>query len=180
MNTGKIGMYIRPKLCVEHQNRISIIDSHDFSKVERKMKELYPFMTEEYITRGIFALKQYYASALFDPSNGHAISKEIDPFWHVHMLFSKEYQGFCEAVVGEFMHHKPLERSSKKEMAKARRLYRYTIQVLENVFTKLDKHFWPKKNVDAHTICFHFGNGSMYTQIQAFRLFAPRGHAYEV
>lgn len=35
------------------------------------------------------------------------MSKEVDQLWHTFILFTKEYQRFCEQVASRFLHHAP-------------------------------------------------------------------------
>lgn len=171
---------IKISLCEEHRRRIKIIDSEDYSGVMRKMREQFPHMKQVELEEGIFALKQYYATALFDPSNGHAVSAEVDPFWHAHMLFSHQYDSFCKRVVGEMMHHQPMDKSDKKQLKKGVRLYRYTLQILGKVFKTVGDKMWAKKEIKSHLICMHFGNSRTYEDIQPIRIFEPMGYTFEV
>ena len=34
-------------------------------------------------------------------------SPKVDKVWHQFILFTKSYRGFCEELLGEFMHHTP-------------------------------------------------------------------------
>jgi hypothetical protein len=34
-------------------------------------------------------------------------SRQVDEVWHQFILFTKEYNGFCEDYLGSFMHHSP-------------------------------------------------------------------------
>ncbi len=35
------------------------------------------------------------------------IGKPVDDMWHVHILFTQDYDGFCHATGGKFLHHRP-------------------------------------------------------------------------
>lgn len=35
------------------------------------------------------------------------MSSEVDNLWHTFLLFTKEYQGFCNDMFGKFIHHCP-------------------------------------------------------------------------
>jgi hypothetical protein len=125
-------------LCVtspEHLKRISRIDAEDFSqvlaKVKKDAKKNGTAHSEKYLEDGLLGLKQYYAIAMLDPANAHAISAELDPFWHAHMLFSNEYMSFCNDVVGEYMHHVPLSHDNLVEVGRVKMLYGYTISTLK-------------------------------------------------
>lgn len=48
------------------------------------------------------------------PHERFAPSKLIDIGWHAFLLYTKEYQDFCQRVAGRFLHHEPKEGSSIK------------------------------------------------------------------
>lgn len=171
-------------LHAEQKRRLFLIDSEDYSSVIRKVTE---YFTEigfvpptNYIERGVYSLKQYYAVALLDPANAHAVSAPVDPFWHSHILHSEQYMSFCEMVVGEYMHHRPLDHSKTLHLDAVRRLYSYTLDVLPQLFSIVDEVFWPQGLSDAAIICWHKGNQGIYTEVQPYRLFEPteRGVGY--
>lgn len=170
----------------DHERRLSYIDSEDYSGVARKVAEYLDILklqpSERYFERGVFALKQYYAVALFDPANGHAVSRSLDPFWHFHVLHTEQYVEFCNKVVGEYMHHRPLNRENLEHVATMRRLYGYTYEILEKLFSSVDGEFWPSNVSDVDLICWHKGNQTIYREIQAHRLFEPtsRGVGYDL
>lgn len=178
-------------MCSEHQRRLQLIDSEDYSGIIRKTREVLQAegrqrVSNRYLEEGVFALKQYYAIALLDPANGHAISAAIDPFWHAHLLHSRQYVAFCDKVVGEFMHHIPLDRGNDAQMKNIRTLYEYTIRAINEIFlpSAIDQNFWPPGIMDVHLICWHFGNSVAYPEVQHLRLFGPdpdgQNHAFDI
>lgn len=177
---------LRVKVYPEHVSRIKFIDQEDLSAVGRKTKEilisngLNP--SAEYIETGLFCLKQYYVLAMLDPANAHAISDIVDPFWHAHILHSEQYIPFCNKVVGEYMHHRPLDKSNTEHVKIISQLYEYTHTVLQSFFINVDNLFWPKAISDATLICWHKGNSSIYQDLQKIRLlepsFAGQGYAH--
>lgn len=178
---------IRMKLNNEHIVRIKLIDQEDFSSIVRKTREILLAsgrndISDEYLERGVFALKQYYALAMLDPANAHAISDIVDPFWHAHILHSEQYVPFCTSVVGEYMHHRPLDKSNAGHVEIISRLYDYTHTVLQSFFVNVDDLFWPKAVSDVTLICWHKGNSSIYQDLQKIRLlepsFAGQGYAH--
>ncbi len=160
-----------------HLRRIEILDGIDFTAVGKKVMadaaKRGEILSEEYIERGILALKQYYVIAILDPANGHAVSPAVDKFWHAHMLFSSEYEKHCKMMVGEYMHHEPLDHDDHKKVKKVRALYGYTIDSFDKVFNRVDRKFWPKTLSNKELICWHFGNTIMYMELQPHRLFDP-------
>ncbi|MCA9361741.1 hypothetical protein KC906_00040 [Candidatus Kaiserbacteria bacterium] len=153
-----------------HQERLAYIDSCDFSRYFDKAVELDLISGNVDREAIIFALKQYYAIAMLDPANGHAVSDVVDPLWHAHMLFSEEYAQFCSIVVGEYMHHTPLLKNDDAMRMKVRALYDYTLLRLRECFSHVDERMWPAL-LDERLICMHKGNQSIYIDMQAARLF---------
>jgi hypothetical protein len=149
-----------------HQPRLERIDAEDFSSVKKKVAldlEKIGIVTDEaYLDAGILALKQYYAVALLDPNNSHAISDTLDPFWHAHILFSQRYTDFCQDVAGAFMHHFPLDHDNNAQVENVDALYRYTINTLPKLFTVTDSRFWPQQLSRERLICMHKGNQEVY------------------
>lgn len=41
------------------------------------------------------------------PGNGFAPSKMVDIGWHTFLMYTREYQEFCQRVAGHFIHHAP-------------------------------------------------------------------------
>ncbi len=157
---------IRISLSDFHIKRIRRIDEEDFSPIKKKyMKDCMLAgnpVTEEYVDRGILALKQYYAVALLDPNNSHAVSDTVDPLWHTHMLFSQRYMDFCNDVVGVYMHHMPLDHDYELGVENVAKLYDYTREVLDLFFEQIDEHFWPRTMPRERLICWHKGNQGVY------------------
>jgi hypothetical protein len=183
-NTSRLISTIKLPLQEEHRKRLAVIASADYSGVIRKTKEYYieigKPVSDEYLSEGIFGLQQYYAVALLDPANAHAVSAPVDPFWHFHILHTQDYFSFCDQVVGEYMHHQPLNHAVETQVENVRTLYQYTIEILDKIFTEVNPHFWPEDFSDAAMICFHKGNQELYPSVQPIRLFAPdvRGRNY--
>jgi len=143
----------------EHIRRLRVIDDEDYSGVIRKTQEILTAAgkspTREFLERGVEALKLYYAIPVLDPANAHAISFELDPFWHSHMLHSKLYTRFCQEAIGEYLHHEPLDKTDAVHLAGAARLYAYTVEVLNEAFKYVDSYFWSPEVTNARLICFH-------------------------
>jgi hypothetical protein len=142
-------------------DRLQAIDKHDFTQTlavcvrDRTLKQK---NTDKHHMQGmLFALKQYYALPVLDPFNMHAVSDEVDDLWHAHMLCSKDYTGFCEKVIGYFMHHEPLDKDNFRAVAHVRAQYDYTIECLSKWFTNVSEVFWPRSVSDTRLICVHFG-----------------------
>ena len=152
------------------QVRLQRIDTEDYSGVRRKVREELAKQgiaaSEDYLDRGILALKQYYAVAMLDPNNMHAVSDVIDPFWHMHILHTKQYVSFCDDVIGDYMHHDPLDHADTEELRAVKRLYDYTLEVYERMFNHVDPEFHPEDQPLNRMICVHGGTSSSELQQQ--------------
>jgi len=168
---------INARITPDQHRRIQRIDAEDFDLVMLKVAEdlaaTGKVVTRDYLERGIFALKQYYAVAMLDPANAHSITRPIDPFWHAHILCTAEYRKFCDDVVGEYMDHVPLDKRNPNKVKNVRQLYAYTIKIIPRLFLDIDLDFWPEASSDDDLICYHKGNQQIYRDLQRDRLFAP-------
>lgn len=63
-------------------------------------------------------------------------SDAIDGVWHTFLLFTREYERFCRAHVGEYLHHEPFE--TPKPHA-----YVATRACAQQLFGSLDPSLWP-------------------------------------
>lgn len=157
--------------------RLQRIDEEDFSLVMKKVREELALqniqVTDDYLIRGINALKQYYAIALLDPANAHAIPANLDPFWHMHILCTEQYFKFCNDVIGEYMHHMPLDRDDPAKVKNVSELYAYSLEMAPKLFHDPDRIFWAREFNQDDVICMHKGNQSIYLSIQKDRLFEP-------
>lgn len=70
------------------------------------------------------------------------ISQQIDPFWHVHLLFSQDYMEICKTVVGQFLHHHPTITQADRDRLAGPYLSE-TIALYTAYFGTPDEKFWP-------------------------------------
>jgi hypothetical protein len=123
--------------------KLHLIDCFDYSPVVRRVGKEKGVRDEVYLAQGVENLKRYYAVALLDPLNQHAVSASVDPFWHNHILFTHEYVEFCDSVFGQYIHHKPLDADDLPEVQRVRELYAYTREVYRMMFSSVDQTWWP-------------------------------------
>ena len=145
-----------------HKEKLLQIDNFDYSKVLKKVDRDSGGLTDKYLEEGMLALKKYYAVALLDPLNEHAVSLYVDPFWHSHVLFTKDYTKFCNSIFGGYIHHSPLDPDDTKEVERVGSLYNYTISIYDQIFKEYDKNWWPSLERKSQgfsavkPICFHY------------------------
>lgn len=145
-----------------HQRkRIERIDGENFKPILRKVAEDLSekgyVVSADYLSAGEFALKQYHAIAILDPRNEHAISDMLDPFWHAQILHTQGYIAFCDELVGQYIHHLPLDPADVMMIARLRVLYPYTTNLIKSVFDEVDDHFFPSNIPDSRLVCMHCG-----------------------
>lgn len=140
-----------------HRQRLELIDNFDYSNVLWKVKaDLGAIATEEYLKEGIENLKKYYAVALLDPLNEHAVSEKVDPFWHSHILFTKEYMDFCNSIFNQYIHHEPLNPLNRSEVRQVTSLYDYTLDIYNELFYDMSDDWWPPADSGLfNAICRH-------------------------
>ena len=129
--------------CCEERRSSSAVFFHGFET------------TQEWLDEGVLALKQYYAVALLDPFNRHAVSDAIDPFWHAHILHTKQYAEFCDNVFHHYVHHIPLDHADTQAVGLMRKLYDYTYQVYEDMFGYVNPEFFASQLEDERLVCMH-------------------------
>lgn len=177
LKMNHVSSSIIAQVTANQMSRLRRIDAENYTLVAKKAAEglgkTGVVVTKEYLERAIFALKQYYAVAMLDPANAHAVTFSIDPFWHAHILFTEQYRKFCDDVVGEYMDHVPLDHDDSEKVQNVRDLYDYTLDVLPKLFQDIDPIFWPQEVHRADLICYHKGNEDIYTCLQSDRLFEP-------
>jgi hypothetical protein len=127
-----------------HREKIGALDAFDFNPVRKKVAHDLQ-ATAPYVEQGIENLKRYYVVALLDPLNQHAVSSFVDPFWHTHALFTRDYRDFCLSIYGYFIHHEPLDPDDAAQVEHVRRLYDYTLDVYHRIFLDVDVAWWPPR-----------------------------------
>ncbi|MFY3791820.1 hypothetical protein ACOQFO_09005 [Ureibacillus sp. MALMAid1270] len=146
---------IKVPLTELQKEKIKVIDEFDYNPIKTKFKEEFLDLTDRYLSDGIENLKRYYVVALLDPENMHAVSNYVDPFWHIHLVFTKEYHAFCNEVFGQYIHHSPLQRENREMVNHVRALYKYTREIYDEIFTSVDDNWWPAAE-SATEICYHY------------------------
>lgn len=151
---------VRIPLGVAQRAALVRICQEDFQRIKQKVREELlargQSVTDEYLERGIQALRQYHAVAILDPRNEHAISDALDPFWHVQILFTRQYVRFCNETMGHYVHHEPLDHADLAAVQHVANLYRHTNKRLEDIFGQvLDREFFPSVLTEDRLVCRH-------------------------
>jgi hypothetical protein len=90
---------------------IAAIQALDLEPVKRRVMdaELGEGWTREY-AEGIERAYRTYLTMLVkhpDKMEDIAVSKDVDEFWHTHILHTMKYTEDCEKVFGKYLHHNP-------------------------------------------------------------------------
>jgi hypothetical protein len=93
--------------------------------------------TREEAERCFIAMKQFLAVCSVIPGKKVA-AEEVDDLWHTFLLFTRDYQDFCDEYLGRFIHHDP-------NGGFASGTYESTRALAEELFSNLDERFWPAK-----------------------------------
>ena len=64
-------------------------------------------------------------------------SPEIDKIWHGHILHTKDYAEFCNAVAGQFIHHNPFADAKKNDPQRIERARQKLIEAQQKHFGRL-------------------------------------------
>ena len=91
-------------------DREDAIDSFDLSYVHEKLVNEGKFTLEE--LRSIdYEFRRFLKLVLSDKGPLAMVDRRVDELWHSFILFTPQYEEFCEKVMGFFVHHQP--RTSK-------------------------------------------------------------------
>ena len=93
------------------QEVIAAIQSLDLNAVKVRIMdaELGEGWTREYADSIEAAYKTYLTMLVKHPDDAEDIllSKDVDEFWHTHILQTRKYAEDCQSVFGNFLHHEP-------------------------------------------------------------------------
>lgn len=99
---------------IQHRYRRShesFIDNYAFPPgVRQKVHKHYPHLSEAQLDLVFDALREYFH--LCRKAGKRLLSmpsQVVDVAWHEFILFTRNYQGFCQSALGRFLHHTPAE-----------------------------------------------------------------------
>jgi hypothetical protein len=87
----------------------SAIESLDLEPIKFKIssKEDGYGWTSEHVNRIELAYRRFLVLHAQFPQHQISPTKDIDAFWHAHILDTRKYAADCQRIFGEFMHHYP-------------------------------------------------------------------------
>lgn len=101
------------KLSAKTLESLAKLDKYPIpSGVAERLRQKKPFndMTELQLNDILYEFKKYIAILIINYRNGkkvEMVSELVDEVWHTFILFTNEYRKFCEATIGEYIHHEP-------------------------------------------------------------------------
>lgn len=69
-----------------------------------------------------------------------AVSRDVDPLWHNHVLHTEDYAAFCKEHAGHFLHHQPVPRGMIHEDLRDS-YFGMTVTLHDDVFGSDPKYF---------------------------------------
>ena len=97
------------------------LEALDLSYITKKMcSKYYPMpkwplelakQCEKQYKRFLWLLVHY-------PQESLVPTRDIDEFWHNHILFTQNYTKDCQALFGRYMHHEPSDPDDAQEIAR--------------------------------------------------------------
>jgi hypothetical protein len=90
---------------------------------------------------------KYLAICYFNRGERFAPSKDVDEFWHQHILCTADYLKFCDRTLGKFIHHKPNLKSQRSREESLQR-YNQFIETYYLHFGPLNESIWPQAPIN--------------------------------
>lgn len=79
-------------------------------RIREKIKQRYPHLNDAQVNRVMRGLREYFILCLMARNKMVAMpSQVVDIAWHEFILFTRDYQTFCQRALGRFLHHTPTE-----------------------------------------------------------------------
>ncbi|MDX8377706.1 MAG: hypothetical protein R8L53_06750 [Mariprofundales bacterium] len=99
--------------------KLKLIEDYHFpDKIFTQLQQKYPHLDESEIDQIINGLRAYFSICAMAQSNFVSMpSKAVDEAWHEFILFTKNYNQFCNEIFGHFLHHIPAEAMTTKTQA---------------------------------------------------------------
>ena len=103
----------------QKQKQLYFIQSYKFSPVLiKRIKQKHNYLSDADIQKVIRALRDYFY--ICNKADGKMVampSEIVDVAWHEFLLFTRDYQLFCQKGIGRFLHHTPTEAMKSKKSA---------------------------------------------------------------
>lgn len=134
----------------ESQDLLAGLDSLDLSMVRMKLmdKEEGTGWPSDYCDRVEVEYRRYLALSRGYPDMPIVPSRDVDTFWHYHILDTQAYAQDCERLFGYFLHHYPYFGMRGSEDAQALGLaYDNTLELYEDQFGVPPREIWIREGM---------------------------------
>ncbi len=121
----------------EHVSSISIIDDLDLSLVKMKLMDSEEGLnwTYNHCEEAEIEYKRFLTLLYLYPNESIVPTKQMDKFWHFHILDTWKYYNDCQNIFGKFIHHYPyLGMFGKEDEEKLNDCFMKTSKLYENTF----------------------------------------------
>ena len=107
----------------------------DFTALKRKLETTEGWSAES-VAEAEQLYRRYLSLAVVYPDQALGPSREIDDFWHAHILDTRAYMADCEMLFGKYMHHFPYggESGSALDAAICNAAYAQTCELFRRHF----------------------------------------------
>jgi len=95
----------------QQKKQLRFIENYKFSPVLiKRVKAQHDYLNDKDMKKVVEATIDYFYICSQAKGKMVAMPSEIvDVFWHEFLLFTREYQSFCQKGIGRFLHHTPTE-----------------------------------------------------------------------
>lgn len=99
--------------------QLAYIRNYTFpKKIALRIKEEYPHLNDEDVEIVFDALRDYFHICNIGKTRVVSMpSQVVDLAWHEFILFTRNYQSFCNRAIGRFLHHIPTEAMESPTLA---------------------------------------------------------------
>ena len=96
---------------VRDRKRAVFLDKFQFPHgIRQRVQGKYPHLSSAQLDRVMDGLREYFHLCRESPRFLLAMpSQAVDAAWHEFILFTRNYQNFCDHALGRFLHHTPAE-----------------------------------------------------------------------
>lgn len=96
---------------IKRDQQLAYIENYQFHPaISKKIKNTYPHLNDTQLQTVFKGLRDYFH--ICNLASGRMVSmpsQVVDVAWHEFILFTQEYQQFCQKSQGRFLHHMPTE-----------------------------------------------------------------------
>ena len=97
-----------PSCSLKHNPAWLRVEKIDLAAINHKLMMDHPgHWTDEAVQRAEYFYRRFLVLHAMYPLEDLVPTKQIDEYWHQHILDTRKYADDCEFLFGEFLHHDP-------------------------------------------------------------------------